>query len=263
MGEPEVFGNYFDDSIKEVDISLDIAIKACLQNGDTFADKVKAAYGKCFGNDYDFDELAAKSDSTDSDDDGLPDSFEGNEACFYKEMGWVAGSKVADDVIKADLVGLEASLKTEFDGNINKCASWTGSFGTRRKREAGETENGEVVPSVMEKGNAALGWLRSAVRKTRSADPQNENGKGNGKGKGKKKGKGKGRNAKKKNNNGKGKKKGKKTSTRNGKGKRKGKKKGKKTSTRNGKGKGKGKKKEKKKKKGRERKKKKKKKKKK
>merc|ERR1712034_84717 len=214
MGEPEVFGNYFDDSIKEVDISLDIAIKACLQNGDTFADKVKAAYGKCFGNDYDFDELAAKSDSTDSDDDGLPDSFEGNEACFYKEMGWVAGSKAADDVIKADLVGLEASLKTEFDGNIDKCASWTGSFGSRRKREAGETENVEEVPSVMEKGNAALGWLRSAVRKTRSANPKKRDGKGKGKGEGKgknSKGKKKGgnrRSAKKKNKNGKGKKKG-------------------------------------------------------
>ena len=85
-------------------------------------------------------------------------------------MKWVSGSDLADDVIKADLVGLESSLKTEFDGNIDKCASWTGSFGTRRKREAGETD--EEVPSVMEKGNAALGWLRSAVRKTRSADPK-------------------------------------------------------------------------------------------
>ena len=60
-----------------MDISLDVAIKACLQNGDAFADKVKAAYGKCFGKDYNFDDLAAESDSKDSDSDGLPDSFEG------------------------------------------------------------------------------------------------------------------------------------------------------------------------------------------
>merc|ERR1712179_587625 len=40
-GEPDVFQNYFDDTIKEVDIPLDAAIKACLQNGNTFADKVK------------------------------------------------------------------------------------------------------------------------------------------------------------------------------------------------------------------------------
>jgi len=192
-GEPDVFGNYFDDSIKEVDISLDVAIKACLQNGNTFADKVKAAYTKCFGSGYDFDDLAADSDSKDSDNDGLSDKFEGNEACFYEEMGWVAGSTVKDGVIKADLVGLEDSLKTEFDDNIDKCASWTGSFGTRRKRDAIETETDEEVPTVMEKGSASLGWLKSAVRKIRSADPGNGNGRGKGKGEGKQKGKGKGK----------------------------------------------------------------------
>merc|ERR1711892_940898 len=174
--EPGVFENYFDDSIKEVDISLDVAIKACLQNGDTLADKVKAAYKKCFGNDYDFDELASNQGSG-SDGDGLPDSFEGNEACFYEKMGWVAGDAVAADVIKADLVGLESGMKSEFDGNIDKCAGWSGSFGARRKREAGETETDEevsAVPSVMGSGSSALSWLRSAVRKTRSAEPDKE-----------------------------------------------------------------------------------------
>merc|ERR1712123_292133 len=79
-------------------------------------------------------------------------------------MGWVAGDAVAADVIKADLVGLESGMKSEFDGNI----------GARRKREAGETDT-EVadVPSVMESGSSALSWLRSAVRKTRSAEPDN------------------------------------------------------------------------------------------
>merc|ERR1711892_1424730 len=196
-GEPGVFENYFDDSIKEVDISLDVAIKACLQNGDTLADKVKAAYKDCFGNDYDFDELASN-EGSDSDGDGLPDSFEGNEACFYKKMGWVAGDAVAADVIKADLVGLESGMKSEFDGNIDKCAGWNGSFGARRKREAGETDT-EVadVPSVMESGSRALSWLRSAVRKTRSAEPdkgKNNEENGNGKkGKGKDNGKGAGK----------------------------------------------------------------------
>merc|ERR1711892_788432 len=194
-GEPGVFENYFDDSIKEVDISLDVAIKACLQNGDTLADKVKASYKDCFGNDYDFDELASN-EGSDSDGDGLPDSFEGNEACFYEKMGWVAGDAVAADVIKADLVGLESGMKSEFDGNIDKCAGWSGSFGSRRKREAGETDT-EVadVPSVIESGSSALSWLRSAVRKTRSAEPDKGKNNGeNGKGKGKKD---KGKNAKK------------------------------------------------------------------
>merc|ERR1711892_784162 len=148
-----------------------------------------------FRGDYDFDELASN-EGSDSDGDGLPDSFEGNEACFYKKMGWGAGDAVAADVIKADLVGLESGMKSEFDGNIDKGAGWNGSFGSRRKREAGETDT-EVadVPSVMESGSSALSWLRSAVRKTRSAEPDKGKNNGeNGKGKGKKD---KGKNAKK------------------------------------------------------------------
>ena len=35
------------------------------------------AYDKCFGNDYDFDDLAAAAGGSDKDSDGLPDSFEG------------------------------------------------------------------------------------------------------------------------------------------------------------------------------------------
>jgi len=186
-GEPDVFQNYFDDTIKEVDIPLDAAIKACLQNGNTFADKVKKAYADCFGSaDYDFGDLAAKEGSKDSDNDGLPDSFENNEQCFYKKMGWVNEADVlSPDAIKGDLAGLESGTKNEFDGNIDKCASWNGDFGSRRKREAGETETEEEasnVPSVMESGSSALGWLKAAVRKTRSAEP------GNGKKKSRKKG---------------------------------------------------------------------------
>jgi len=180
-GEPDVFQNYFDDTIKEVDIPLDAAIKACLQNGNTFADKVKKAYADCFGSaDYDFGDLAAKEGSKDSDNDGLPDSFENNEQCFYKKMGWVNEADVlSPDAIKGDLAGLESGTKNEFDGNIDKCASWNGDFGSRRKREAGETETEEEasnVPSVMESGSSALGWLKSAVRKARSAEPGNGNG---------------------------------------------------------------------------------------
>merc|ERR1719508_241993 len=185
----------------------------------------------------------------DSDSDGLPDSFEENEAKFYKKMGWVDGSAVKANVLDSDLTGLDSDLKTEFDNNIDACAAWNGNFGgSRRKREAGDDETDEeiaAVPAVMENGSAALSWLRSAVRKTRSADPGNENGKGKGKGKGGKggkgrnakgKGKGKGRNAKGKGKgkgkggkarNAKGKGKGKGGKNRNAKGKRKGKGKGK------------------------------------
>merc|ERR1712179_322085 len=197
-GEPDVFQNYFDDTIKEVDIPLDAAIKACLQNGNTFADKVKKAYADCFGSaDYDFGDLAAKEGSKDSDNDGLPDSFENNEQCFYKKMGWVnEAGDLNPDAIKGDLTGLESGTKTEFDGNIDKCAGWNGDFGSRRKREAGETETEEEtsnVPSVMASGSSALGWLKAAARKTRGADPGDKNGKKrrNNKPKGRKKKQGK------------------------------------------------------------------------
>merc|ERR1711942_53481 len=100
-------------------------------------------------------------------------------------MGWVNGAgDLSPDAIKGDLAGLEAGAKTEFDGNIDKCASWNGDFGSRRKREAGDSETEEEasnVPSVMESGSSALGWLKAAVRKTRSAEPGNTNAKAKGK----------------------------------------------------------------------------------
>merc|ERR1719334_1198349 len=107
------------------------------------------------------------------------------------------------------MTGLEAGKKSEFDDNIDKCASWDGSFSSRRKREANgiETENEKdaAVPSVMEKDSGALGWLKSAIRKVRSAEPQK--GKGNKNNTGKRKGK-RGRKGNKNNGKGKGKGKG-------------------------------------------------------
>merc|ERR1712142_930805 len=232
-GEPGVFDNYFDDTIKEVDISLDIAIKGCLQNGDTFADKVRKAYGDCLGStDYGFGDLAANEGGKDSDNDGLPDKFEGNEKCFYKKIGWVDGAgNLSPDAIKGDLAGLGTGEKAEFDDNIDKCASWNGDFSSRRKREVGENETEEEVsnvPSVMETGSSALSWLKAAVRKVRSAEPakNGNNGQG-GKRKGKK-GKKKGSKAKKTNNKRKTRKGGQKKNGKKGKGKEKNRKKPKK-----------------------------------
>jgi len=231
--DPEVFENYFDDSVKEVDISLDSAIKGCLQNGNGLADKVKSAYGNCFGKDYDFDDLAKKDGSGDSDNDGLPDTFENNEACFYEKMGWInAAGNLDPDVIKNDLTGLDDDLKAAFDGNIDKCAAWNGNFGSsRKKRGTGETDTDDVAPSIMEKEGSVLGWLKSALRKTRSADPQNNGNRKKGKGRNARKGKSKKKKARK-GKNGKGKKGGK-NKARKGKKKKKnarkgGKKKGKK-----------------------------------
>merc|ERR1711910_214251 len=67
--EPPVFEEYFDDSIKYVDISFDAAVRSCLTNGESFSNKVSKAYDKCFGTDYDFDELAENGDGKDRDGD--------------------------------------------------------------------------------------------------------------------------------------------------------------------------------------------------
>merc|ERR1719147_473607 len=130
--------------------------------------------------------LPKKDGSGDSDNDGLPDTFENNEACFYEKMGWInAAGNLDPDVIKNDLTGLDDNLKAAFDGNIDKCAAWNGNFGSsRKKRGTEETDTDDVAPAIMEKEGSVLGWLKSALRKTRSADPQN-GGKGK-KGKGKK-----------------------------------------------------------------------------
>merc|ERR1712142_1254901 len=96
------------------------------------------------------------------------------------------------DTIKADLAGLEAGMGAEFGENVDKCAAWSGDFSSARvRREAGQ--EAEQVPQLFEGGARSLGWLKSLVRKTRSADKDERAKKGNNKGKGKGKSQGKSR----------------------------------------------------------------------
>merc|ERR1711971_643831 len=207
LGDPDVFENYFDDELRFVDVSQEVVLKACLANGDDTVKKIQKAYDKCFGQDYSFDDLA-DTVGRDSDNDDLPDEYEGNEACFYKTMGWVQGKNVQPSVIEADMAGIP-----DFDGfkdNINSCSAWSGNFGGRKKRAIGEApEENEEVPSIMETGNGALQWVKSLVRRARNAEPEDgKGGKGkDGKRKGGKAGKnkknGKGGNLREKNKKGK------------------------------------------------------------
>jgi len=182
--DPEVFDDYFDDQIKLVDISQDSALRSCLSDGST-ADETKAAYDKCFGKNYDFNDLASAGGDTDG--DGLPDDFSGNEACFYEEMGWVSENNEMDKTkIMADMEGLEQGTKDSFDQDVKECMAWSGNFGeARMKRSIGEAngvEEGlsyEDVPAIMGRDGRALGWVKSLVRSRRS--PGNGNGKGKGK----------------------------------------------------------------------------------
>merc|ERR1711990_182469 len=171
-GDPDVFDNYLDDSLRFVDVPQEVVLKACLPNGDDTVKKIQKAYDKCFGDDYSFDDLA-DTVGRDSDNDDLPDEYEGNEACFYKTMDWVKGNEVQPSVIEADMAGVPGFEM--FQANINSCSAWSGNFGGRRKRAVGEaTEDNEEVPSIMENGSGALQWVKSLVRRARSAEPGNQ-----------------------------------------------------------------------------------------
>merc|ERR1712243_84293 len=172
FAEPDVFGDYFDDGMKLVDISQDAALRSCLSDGKT-ADKTKAAYDECYGQGYDFDDLAKAG----GDDDGLPDELEEKEGCFYKKMGWVSEDNFMDEAaIAADMEGLENQIQEQFNNDVGTCVAWSGNFGERRKREAGmegqvgtqDTQDRELVPGLMDTGRRAMGWVRKLVRKVRS-----------------------------------------------------------------------------------------------
>jgi len=178
LAEPDVFGDYFDDGMKLVDISQDAALRSCLSDGKT-ADKTKAAYDECYGQGYDFDDLAKAG----GDDDGLPEELEEKEGCFYKKMGWVSEDNVMDEaLIAADMEGLEQEIQEGFTKDVGTCVAWTGSFGERRKRSVGMETGGEgqtleEVPSLMDSGRRAMGWVRKLVRKVRSPARRNSGGK--------------------------------------------------------------------------------------
>merc|ERR1712112_110200 len=169
LAEPDVFGDYFDDGMKLVDISQDAALRSCLSDGKT-ADKTKAAYDGCYGKGYDFDDLAKAG----SDDDGLPAELEEKEGCFYKKMGWVSEDNIMDEAaIAADMEGLESQIQDGFLSDVGTCVAWSGNFGERRRREAGmvvqgEAQNRELVPGLMDTGRRAMGWVKKLVRNVRS-----------------------------------------------------------------------------------------------
>merc|ERR1712126_451795 len=176
LAEPDVFGDYFDDGMKLVDISQDAALRSCLSDGKT-ADKTMASYDGCYGQGYDFDDLAKAG----GDDDGLPDELEEKEGCFYKKMGWVSEDNVMDEAaIAADMEGLENEIQEQFNDDVGTCVAWSGNFGERRKREAGmevqgESQDKEVVPGLMDTGRRAMGWVKKLVRKVRSPGKNQRN----------------------------------------------------------------------------------------
>jgi len=85
LGSPEVFDDYFDDSIREVDVDQPTAILGCLADGQATAQKMQNAYKKCFkSDDYSISDLA-DNNGPDTNRDGFPDSFNGMKLVFTKK----------------------------------------------------------------------------------------------------------------------------------------------------------------------------------
>merc|ERR1712033_140424 len=166
---PQAIQDYEDDMIREVEISEKTALDACLGSGA--GQKVEDAYDKCFGNDFDLEELAedAFAAGADANGDGLPDSFQKAEVCFYKEMGWTDGKALKTDAIKASMQQVDASLKSEFENKVDGCASWSA---VRRKRDTSSAEEGGLIRMI-----------RDAAEKKKNNKPGKGGKKRNNKGK--------------------------------------------------------------------------------
>merc|ERR1711915_1025017 len=172
---PPVFDDYFDEDVKIVDLSQEVAIKACLSPSTPLLTKISSATKQCLGKDDKFDwaDFSRINQGQDLDKNGLTVQLENAEACFYGEMGWLVNNKVVKkDVIIADFKNLDGSIKTDFVEDINQCTSWNGQLSkSRKKREADELnddyedESVDVAPEPP----SLLDWMKSLVRSRRQA----------------------------------------------------------------------------------------------
>merc|ERR1711892_645007 len=169
---PPVFDDYFDGDVKIVDVSQDVAIKACLDPSATLLNKISRATKECLGDDDKFDwaDFSQLNEGTDTDNNGLSVALENAEACFYGQMGWLLNKVVKKDAIISDFGNLGANVKPAFVADINQCAAWNGKLSSSRRRRSAEnpeTEEEESMESVESVG--LLGWVKSLVRSKRQA----------------------------------------------------------------------------------------------
>merc|ERR1711892_1304021 len=171
---PPVFDDYFDEDVKIVDVSQDVAIKACLDPSATLLNKISRATKECLGDDDKFDwaDFSQLNEGMDTDNNGLSVALENAEACFYGQMGWLLNKVVKKDAIISDFGNLGANVRPAFVADINQCAAWNGKLSSSRRRRSAEnpetkTEEEESMKSVESVG--LLGWVKSLVRSKRQA----------------------------------------------------------------------------------------------
>eukprot|EP00092_Neocalanus_flemingeri_P050329 GFUD01058143.1.p1 GENE.GFUD01058143.1~~GFUD01058143.1.p1 ORF type:complete len:310 (-),score=90.03 GFUD01058143.1:77-1006(-) len=174
---PDVFGDYFDEGVKSVDVSQDLAIRACVKPATNLVTKLSVATRKCLGDDNKFDwEDFTELNQGSADQTGLTVGLQNAEACFYGEMRWRVGEAVKKDVVLADFANLVTNVQVSFVADINQCASWNGVISSSRRRRSADDEESlddNMKAPDYEQENASegglLGWVQSLVRSKRQA----------------------------------------------------------------------------------------------
>jgi len=142
---PEVFDDYFDQDIRIVEVEQKTALKACLATPGPMIVRINEATRTCLGGDnfFDWNDFAKFNSGGDTNDNGISNSMEQKEMCFYKEMGWFDGQDMVKSQILADFDSWnDEGIQASFNSGINDCASWGGSFdGSRKKRSIEEEES--------------------------------------------------------------------------------------------------------------------------
>jgi len=142
---PEFFDDYFDQDIRIVEVEQKTALKACLATPGPMIVRINEATRTCLGGDnyFDWNDFAKFNSGGDTNDNGISNSMEQKEMCFYKEMGWFDGQDMVKSQILADFDSWnDEGIQASFNSGINDCASWGGSFdGSRKKRSIEEEES--------------------------------------------------------------------------------------------------------------------------
>jgi len=172
---PNVFEDYFNEDVKDVAISENIALKACLESPNDLIDKISYAKRECFNGDSEFDwndfaDLNGK--GNDPDNNGMSSKMEDAEMCFYKELGWTDGDKVLRAEIFADFASIpDGGIKTIFRDDVMECYEWDGDFASRKRRSI-EEELGEaaddsfaMVPLIRQRRQAVRRPVKGAAPK--------------------------------------------------------------------------------------------------
>jgi len=144
---PDVFDDYFDQDIRIVEVEQKTALKACLATPGPMIVRINEATRSCLGGDnyLDWNDFSKFNSGSDSNGNGISNSMEQKEMCFYKEMGWFDGQDMVKSKILADFDSWnDKSIQASFNSGVNECASWGGSFsGSRKKRSIEEEESFE------------------------------------------------------------------------------------------------------------------------